>query len=128
MNDWLAHLQKASVLLVSVLVRRLVIALVGLLGIPVAGAIQSNADLPVGPDHGVQVGHSTGHIQHLDMKLAAVTLKHGPIVSLGMPDMTMIFRVEHPRSLTGLNVGDLVRFEVRRVKGVLVISEIERTQ
>lgn len=117
-----------SILRVNVPLRPLVIAVAGLVGIPGAGAFQSAAGPPVSTDQDTQVGHSTGKIQKLDIEQAAVTLKHGPIVNLGMPNMTMIFRVQHPQHLTGLNVGDRVRFEIRRVKGTLVISEIDRAQ
>lgn len=126
MNDWSARLQKTSILRVNALVRSLLIAGIGLVGLPVAAALQSTVNLPASTDHGVQAGFSTGRIQHLDISLAAVTVQHEPIATLGMPDMTMVFRVEHPRSLTGLNVGDRVRFEVRRVKGALVIYEIDK--
>lgn len=128
MNNRVAFLQRASVVQVNVFVTSLAIAVGGLIGILVADAFQTTAGLPVSTDHGQQVGHSIGRIQKLDIERAAVTLKHGPIASLGMPDMTMIFRVANPRQLTGLNVGDQVRFEVRGVKGAMVISEIDRAR
>lgn len=103
-------------------------ALAGMIVFPVGYAFEATAELAPKTEHGPQVGHSSGWVQKIDLERAAVTLKHGPIAGLGMPDMTMIFRVANPGQLTGLNVGDQVRFEVRRVKGAMVISEINRAR
>ena len=113
---------------VNVLGASLALAIVGLIGVPVADAFQTTAGLPLGIHDAQQVGHSIGRIQKLDIERATVILKHGPIAGLGMPDMTMIFRVSNPRQLAGLNVGDQVRFEVRSARGAMVISEIDRAR
>lgn len=128
MNNRVAFLKRASVVQVKVFVTSLAIAVAGLIGIPVADAFQTTAGLPVSTDHGPQVGHSIGRIQKLDIERADVTLKHGPIASLGMPDMTMIFRVANPQQLMGLKVGDEVRFEVQSIRGAIVISKIDRAR
>lgn len=126
MSASLAALRKACAVRFVDFARPLMIAVVGLGSLPVAGTSQGTSNLYMSTDHGVQVGHSTGRVLNLDVELPAVTLDHRPIVSSGMPDMTMIFRVQHPRLLAGLSVGDEVQFEVRRVKGTLVIFEIDK--
>ena len=107
------------------LVTSLAVALAGVIVFPVGYAFEASAGLPPSTEQELRVGHSSGWVQKIDMERGAVTLKHGPIASLGMPDMTMIFRVANLGQLTGLNVGDQVRFQVQSVKGVMMISEIE---
>ena len=40
-----------------------------------------------------------------------LTLKHGPIQSLDMPAMTMVYRVKDPSMLDQLKAGDKVKFQ-----------------
>ena len=71
-----------------------------------------------------QVGYSTGEIKTIDTKQGLVTLKHRSIDNLGMPDMTMVFRLVHPEQAVSFKVGDMVRFKAERVNGLLVITEL----
>ena len=70
------------------------------------------------------VAYTFGEIKKIDTERGTVTLKHGPIENLGMPNMTMIFRVVKPVQITSLKVGDKVRFKADRVQGALVVTEL----
>ena len=54
-----------------------------------------------------------------------VGLKHGPIVNLDMPGMTMVFRVVSPTLLNKIKVDDVVKFHVERINGALTIMDIQ---
>lgn len=71
------------------------------------------------------VAYTFGEIKGVDTDRGTVTLKHGPIENLGMPNMTMIFHVTKSVQITSLKVGDKVRFKADRVQGVLVVTELE---
>jgi Cu(I)/Ag(I) efflux system protein CusF len=61
----------------------------------------------------VKTGKGTGVITALDVKAAKVTIKHGPIPSVGWPAMTMTFRATPPTLLKDIHVGQAVAFGVR---------------
>ena len=66
-----------------------------------------------------------GEVRKIDRELGKVTLKHGPITSLGMPGMTMVFKVADPDLLRDLKEGDRVRFFADRVNGAIAVTAIE---
>ena len=57
-----------------------------------------------------------------------MTIKHGPIENLGMPGMTMVFRVKEPAMLDQLKAGDKINFAADRVNGVFTVLRIEAAQ
>lgn len=69
-----------------------------------------------------------GQVQKIDASAEKVTLRHGPIKSLDMDSMTMVFRVKDVSMLTGLKVGDKVKFTVERVNGQITILTLERAK
>ena len=69
------------------------------------------------------VAYTSGEIKNIDPDRGLITLKHGPIENLGMPEMTMIFRLAKPLTVEALNVGDKVRFKADRIQGLLVVTE-----
>ncbi len=73
-------------------------------------------------------GMANGEVRKVDPATGRVTLKHGPIEALGMPGMTMVFRVRDPGWLARLRVGDRVRFAAQRVDGALTLTSYERVQ
>ncbi len=69
---------------------------------------------------------SEGEITRWDPRTLRVTLKHGEIKNLGMPPMTMVFRVADASLLGDLKPGDKVRFRVEQVSGAYHVQHIER--
>ncbi len=60
---------------------------------------------------------SEGVVRKIDAANGKITLRHGPIVNLDMPAMTMVFRVRSPELLNGLKVGDTVKFHAESIDG-----------
>ena len=67
-----------------------------------------------------------GEVRKIDKDAGKITLKHGPIPSLDMPEMTMVFRVKDPAMLDQVNVGDKVRFAADKVGGQYTVLSIEK--
>lgn len=68
-----------------------------------------------------------GEVRKIDETAGKITLKHGPIKSLGMDDeMTMVFRVQDPAMLKQVKVGDKVKFEVERAAAGITITKMQK--
>lgn len=68
---------------------------------------------------------SEGEVRKVDKEAGKVTLRHGPLVNLDMPGMTMAFRVSDPKLIAALKEGDKVRFVAENIKGQLTVTRIE---
>ena len=66
-----------------------------------------------------------GTIRKVDKAAAKLTIAHGPLDGLGMPAMTMAFRVKDVAMLDAVKTGDKVRFVVANVDGSLTVMSIE---
>jgi len=66
-----------------------------------------------------------GEIRKVDKGAKKITLKHGPIVNLDMPAMTMVFPVADPAMLDRVKAGDKVRFVAEKVGGNVTVTKIE---
>ena len=66
-----------------------------------------------------------GEVRRIDKQQGKVTLRHGPIPSLDMGPMSMVFRVKDPTMLDRLKVGQKIRFEAAKVDGELTVMRFE---
>ena len=66
-----------------------------------------------------------GVVRRVDPANGKLTLRHGPIVNLDMPAMTMVFRVQPPGLMNTLKVGDAVKFHAESINGVLTVTAIQ---
>lgn len=66
-----------------------------------------------------------GEVRKVDKEQGKVTLKHGPIASLDMPGMTMVFKVADPKMLDAVKQGDKVKFAASNVNGNITVTVIE---
>lgn len=73
-----------------------------------------------------ETGHADGTTVGIDAERGRITLKHGAIEGLGMPAMTMVFRVADPSMLMQLNAGDGVRFTVIRTDNLFTVIRLAR--
>jgi len=89
---------------------------------PVAAAL---AALLAGAALAADVAPTDGEVRKIDKDNGRITLKHGELKNLGMPSMTMVFRVKDPAVLDKLQVGDKVRFTAERTESAFFISTIE---
>lgn len=67
---------------------------------------------------------SEGEVRRIDHAQGKLTLRHGPLENLGMPAMTMVFKVAAPAMLDGLKEGDKVRFTAERLNGAFTVTAI----
>ena len=65
-------------------------------------------------------------VRRVDKDARKVTLKHGPIKSLDMPPMTMVFHARDPVQVSGLKTGDKVRFQAAAEGGKYILTQIEK--
>lgn len=65
-----------------------------------------------------------GEIKTVRASQGKVKIKHGPIDKLGMPAMTMMFKVKDPAMLDALEKGSTVDFDVDNSSGGFVITDI----
>jgi Cu/Ag efflux protein CusF len=68
---------------------------------------------------------SEGGVTKVDKDTGKLTIKHGPLNNLGMPAMTMAFKVQDPAMLDQVKAGEQVRFRVGRANGSLVITKLQ---
>jgi uncharacterized cupredoxin-like copper-binding protein len=65
-------------------------------------------------------------VRKVDKDAKKVTLKHGPIKSLDMPSMTMVFQVKDPALLDKLAAGDKILFSAEQQQGAFVVTGVEK--
>jgi Cu(I)/Ag(I) efflux system protein CusF len=70
-------------------------------------------------------GMSEGEIRKVDKGAGKLTIKHGPLVNLDMPAMTMVFQVKDPKMLNQVEPGDKVNFVANKVGGKFTVTKIE---
>lgn len=68
---------------------------------------------------------SEGEIRKIDKDTGKLTIKHGEIKNLGMPPMTMAFRVKEASMLEKVKAGDAVRFNVEKIGGQYTVTALE---
>lgn len=66
-----------------------------------------------------------GEVRKIDKENAKITLKHGPLVNLDMPGMTMVFPVRDNAMLDAVQAGDKVRFRAEKIDGRIVVTKME---
>jgi Cu(I)/Ag(I) efflux system periplasmic protein CusF len=66
-----------------------------------------------------------GEIRKVDKDARKITIKHGPMPTLDMPAMTMVFQVKDPAMLGQVKAGDKVKFEAQKLGGAYTVTKIE---
>ena len=89
---------------------------------PAAGAATAVPAQPAAP---LTEPLADGEVLKVDKGAGKLTLKHGPIPSLDMPKMTMVFRVKDPAMLDQVKAGDRVRFVADKIGGQYTVVGIE---
>jgi Cu(I)/Ag(I) efflux system periplasmic protein CusF len=65
-------------------------------------------------------------VRKVDKDAKKVTLKHGPIKSLDMPSMTMVFQVKDATLLDKMAVGDKIKFSAEQQQGAYVVTDVQK--
>ncbi len=71
---------------------------------------------------------SEGEIRKIDRETGKVTIKHGPLANLGMPGMTMVFRLGDAEMMEQIKEGDRIRFVAEKREGVYTVTWLETGQ
>ncbi len=66
-----------------------------------------------------------GEVRKIDKEQGTITLKHGEIKNLGMPGMTMVFRVQDKTMLDPIKEGDKVRFAADNLDNQLTLTQVQ---
>ena len=66
-----------------------------------------------------------GEVRKVDKDAKKLTIRHGPIVNLDMPAMTMVFQVKDPAMLDKVNTGDKIKFSAEKIGGAFTVTGIE---
>ena len=64
-------------------------------------------------------------MRQVDKSGGKITIKHGPLVNLDMPAMTMVFRVTDAAMLDQVKSGDKIAFVAEKVNGALTVTRLE---
>lgn len=84
------------------------------------GGAMNQAAMP-----GMNAMLSEGQVKKVDKAQGKITLKHGPLENMGMPGMTMVFRVQDAAMLDRVKPGDNIRFLAEKVNGALTVTKLE---
>lgn len=87
---------------------------------PLAAQAQTSASTPAAAPL------TSGVIKKIDKEQGKITIKHGAIVNLGMPGMTMVFHVSDPKMLDSATEGDQIKFVAEKVNGALTVTRLEK--
>jgi Cu/Ag efflux protein CusF len=68
---------------------------------------------------------SNGEVRRVDKDAKKITVRHGPLLNLDMPAMTMVFQVKDPAMLDQVKAGDKIKFQAEKVRGAFTITQIE---
>jgi Cu(I)/Ag(I) efflux system protein CusF len=69
---------------------------------------------------------SDGEIRKIDREQGKLTIRHGPLLNLDMPPMTMVFRVKDPALLGSVAAGEKIRFRAEKIEGQYVVTIIRK--
>lgn len=92
---------------------------------PVALASAHDKSAKSAPAASTASAMADGEVRKVDKDAGKITLKHGPIQSLDMPAMSMVFRAQDPAMLDAVKVGDKVRFKADKIQGAYTITEMQ---
>ncbi len=71
------------------------------------------------------IEYTKGTVKKVNIKSGKVTIIHEELTNLGMPAMTMVFRVAEADMLEKMNAGDEIQFIADRVKGKLTVIQMK---
>lgn len=69
--------------------------------------------------------YTKGKIKKLDEKAGKVTIIHEELKNLGMPAMTMVFKIGDGIDAAKLKAGSDIEFVADRVNGKLTVTEVK---
>jgi len=64
-------------------------------------------------------------VRRIDHQTGKISLRHGPIVNLDMPPMSMVFQMQDRTLLQRVKPGDRVRFTADQINGQYTVLQLE---
>lgn len=110
---------------------RLFMVLAFAAAVPMAAHAAGNADQPkegATAQNPAVVAMADGEVKKIDKDAGKMTIKHGPLASLDMPPMTMVFRVKDAAMLDQVNPGDKIKFSTEKINGALTVTVLETSK
>lgn len=105
----------------------LAVSLVFVLAVPIA--VQANEDpaaVTMQPTAAADAPRYTaGIVKKVDAEAGKVTINHGPLENLGMPGMTMVFRVADAAWIGQLKEGQKINFVAEKINGAFTVVRLE---
>lgn len=95
--------------------------MLSVMSLDATAADHANTDAPAASASAM----TSGEVKKIDKETGKITLKHGPIINLDMPAMTMVFRVKDAAMLDSVKVGDQIKFAAEKIEGSLTVTRIE---
>lgn len=92
----------------------------------VGGSHAGHGATPAAPAAAASAEWAEAEVRRIDTASGRITLRHGPIRSLDMPPMTMVFQARDPSQVSGLKSGDKVRFQAVSEGGKYMLTQIEK--
>ena len=71
-----------------------------------------------------QAEPADGEVRRVDKDAQKITIRHGPLPSLDMPAMTMVYHVKDPAMLDQVKAGDKIQFDAEKVDGAFTVTKI----
>jgi Cu/Ag efflux protein CusF len=68
---------------------------------------------------------SEGEVRKIDKENSKITIRHGELKNLGMPPMTMVFRVKDAAMLEQVKVGDKIKFVADKVGAQFTVIQLD---
>lgn len=105
----------------------LILAIAALLASPSFAATDHTQHQQSAPSAATQAAMEmvAGQVKKVDPAAGSVTLAHGPLTNLGMPAMTMTFKVGNAAWLGQMKTGDKIRFMADKVNGAFTVVHFE---
>ena len=72
-----------------------------------------------------QAQYTKGVVKKVNAKSGKVTIIHEELLDLGMPAMTMVFRVADEAMLEQLEPGENIEFVAERLKGKITVTDVK---
>lgn len=66
-----------------------------------------------------------GEVRKVDKAAGKLTIRHGPLENLGMPPMTMVFRVRDAAMLDQVKPGDRIKFLAEKIDGAYTVTQLK---
>lgn len=97
-----------------------------LLALPLASAAQSGHAAHHEGTAATQTAMTDGIVRKVDRAAGSVTIAHEALTNLGMPKMTMTFRVKERAWLDSMKEGARIRFVAANVNGALTVVALDQ--